>query len=208
MLRKRLWVFGVALTIAVILSASAVAFSVFRAPSSPRLAKMSNSGARVAVSSLPASQISDLRRSNIKASEVRLVGERAETQFFTALSDSGQPCFLTSRSDAPRPEFSVVACLGSGNAEVPSASQPIVDFSAWTKPPGDPTFRSTWLTGLAADSVAEVGLERNGRLVHRTPVIGNVYATGRLDIPATALVALDASGDVLYRRSMVIGQAP
>jgi hypothetical protein len=160
------------------------------------------------VSTLPASQISDLRRSKINASEIRFVGERAETQFFTALGDNGQPCFLTSRSDAPRPEFSVVACLGSGSTNVPSASTPLVDFSAWMKPAGDPTFRATWLTGFATDNVAEVRLEHNGQVVHRTPVVQNIYATARLDIPASTLVAADKSGNVVYRRAMVIGEAP
>jgi hypothetical protein len=208
MLRKRIWLFCATLIVAIIVSTSAVAFSAFREPSSPRLGQMSNSGERVAVSTLPASQINDLRRSNIKASEIRLVGERAETQFFTALGDDGQPCFLTSRLRAPRPEFSVVACLGSGSADVPSASTPLVDFSAWMKPAGDPTLRATWLTGFAADHVAEVRLEHNGQVVHRTPVVQNVYATPKLDIPATALVAADESGNVVHRRSMVIGEAP
>jgi hypothetical protein len=53
--------------------------------------------------------------------------------------------------------------------------------------------------GVAADGVASVGLlERDGAMVERLPVRGNVYGAESLPTRAgVRLVALDASGDIL-----------
>jgi hypothetical protein len=181
--------------LAVAASITSVALSSRNAPL-PRLDGMSNPG--TPVSTLAKSQLDDLARSGVN-SDVRLFGKRAGISFYTATSN-GQPCFLTSNVEAPRPEFSVVACLGPGSAALPSTSQPIVDFSATVRGPGDTAPHINWLAGFAADDVAAVAVVEVGGAMKTTPVTNNIYAARQITSKQiTAVVALDKNKNVIYR---------
>jgi hypothetical protein len=162
---------------------------------------MSNVGQPLAV--LPPTQARDLKLSGI-GSEVRYLGTRGGTSFYTGQSLSGGPCFLTSRNGAREPEFSVVACLAAGTNPVPSLEVPVVDFSALYKGPADRLPRVQWFAGFASDDVSRIGIVDESGRVYSTPVVANVYgANGPTPLRAQALVAYDRSGSELYRRSLV-----
>lgn len=181
---------------------SGAALSELRGQDSPRLKQISNPGSTVAAGDLSASQLAELTSSEVAVPSLRLLDNREGTRFYTAESTKGQPCFLTSRSDAPRREFSVVACLGAGEALVPSEDRPLVDFSAARRAPGSLLPEVQALTGFAADGVASVALVDEAGQLHSVPVRNNVYVSDELSgITAQALVALDRSGNVVYRRS-------
>ena len=201
-MRKKIWI-GIAIgLLAIGGSAAALAFSAGNRADSPRLNLISNQGQVVA--SLPTSQVNELHESGI-TSGVRLLGERAGISFYTA-QKNGQPCFLTSNREAPRPEFSAVACLGAGTSSMPSAKEPLVDFSAIVERPGDPAPRLTWFAGFAADSVAAVGIVSPDGHVTTTPVVANIYADrGARGELARAIIALDASNREVFRRTFSFG---
>lgn len=165
-----------------------------------RLARMSNTGTETTLFS--PTQASELRGSDIGLS-VSSLGERNGVSFYTAVSDRGQPCFLTSRAEAPRAEFSTVACLGEAASLVPSRARPLVDFSAFRQTAGETLPKVSWLTGFAADEVSSVGVIDQSGGVHAVSVRDNIYASR--DVPGlrvTALVAYSASGTEIYRQSL------
>jgi hypothetical protein len=168
-----------------------------------QITTMSNGGEPVAA--LSARQMQQMAIIGV-AGGVRLLGARAGTSFYTARSGHGGPCFLTSRSQSDEPEFAVVACTGPKAPALPSSDMPLVDFSALKKAPGERLPRVQWLSGFAADGVAEVGLVDESGDVHVTPVVRNVYsADGVVSESARAIVALDGAGREMHRMSLAVG---
>ena len=173
------------------------------ASSPSRITTMSNGGEPVAA--LSARQTQQMDISGV-AGNVRLLGARAGTSFYTARSGHGGPCFLTSRSQGHEPEFAVVACTGPEAPALPSADLPIVDFSALKKAPAERLPSLGWLNGFAADGVAEVGVVDESGDVHVTPVVRNVYAAdGVTGERVRAIIAFDGAGRELYRKSLAVG---
>lgn len=66
--------------------------------------------------------------------------------------------------------------------------------------------RLAQVEGIAANEVNRVGIEVGGQLVATTPVQSNVYRFAKNDLPASAeaIVALDASGKMLWRKPVAI----
>jgi hypothetical protein len=186
-----------------------VAVSVFRDDKSPRLGQIASSGRLVAISDLTPRQAAELRRSRVGTDEIRLLGEPGGTQVYVAESTAGQPCFLSSRGDSPNQGFRVVACLGSGEHQVPSEARPVVDFSAGTKRPGEAFVRFEYLAGIAANRISAVGLIDRSGAIFRVPARNNVYGTDDASvrsIDAVAFVAFDARGEEVFRQPLTFGQ--
>lgn len=190
--------------LSIIVSGTALSFGI-PGQSAPRVGAMSNVGAKV--TNLPPSQLQDLQRSGVDA-DIQFLGTRAGISFFIGTSN-GEPCFLTSNSEAPRAEFSTIACLGPGSSRVPSTTEPLVDLSAFLKaavdykPVDDAATHLNWLAGFAADGVAAVGVETVDGSLKSTPVINNIYAARRITSEQiVALVALDKDEQVIYRRAV------
>lgn len=115
--------------------------------------------------------------------------------------------FLTSNREAPRAEFSAVACLGAGRTSIPSQTEPLVDFSAVRKDPGESFATLIWLAGFAADGVAAVGVVSPDGRTHTTPVTNNIYADRSFaSTPAMAMVALDKTDREIYRQEINLGR--
>ncbi len=203
---RRIYVFYSAISAALAAAAvlTGVALSQLGRQESPRLVNVSNPGANIAVATLGASQAAELRGSGIGADHIRLLATREGLRFYTAQSDKGQPCFLTSNDAFNAREFNVVACLGDGSSAVPNDSKPLVDFSAAIKRPQESLMRIQRLAGFAADQIRKVGIIDEGGSVHTVPVVANVYATDVLeDTPARYIVAFDARGKEVYRHRLM-----
>ncbi|HSP70757.1 MAG TPA: hypothetical protein VLN26_00205 [Gaiellaceae bacterium] len=137
-------------------------------------------------------------------SQVAELGERAGFHFYVTRNAGGDFCFAISAAGAADAEHpKVIGCGGEGT--FPSAKVPVLDFSTGLPNGGldrhlsrSPVPR---LLGFATDDVATVAvLDASGDTIASTPVVGNLYAeTGLPQVPASALVALDSSGNELFR---------
>lgn len=102
-------------------------------------------------------------------------------------------------------------CYGVGNASslgvfdgmrCSDASAPFIDFSVIEMSRPNPNeVKLLRVEGIAADGVASIGvIDVTGKVVARTPVIGNVYSMSSPPKGALrGLAALDAAGDVLWQ---------
>jgi hypothetical protein len=132
------------------------------------------------------------------------LAERSGVLFYAVRGKDQRQCFGISASASANPELTTLMCPGGdGPAAFPSPSRPVLDLSPMMGRHGSTLKYFPSMMGFAADGVAEVGVvDREGR-VHTTLVEGNVYFTEDLaDVPAQALVARDAHGEVIWRRDV------
>jgi hypothetical protein len=144
---------------------------------------------------------------------VFLIGTRAGVSFYRVHRADGTNCWAAGNAGAT-PDVTSAACPPDGQSfAFPSAKQPVLDFSEFVAT-GTPANRAdsvpARLAGLAADAVASVALvDASGRVVDRTPVVGNIYATTDLSKKhASQLVAFDAQGHQIYRQCLDRGCQP
>jgi hypothetical protein len=165
----------------------------------PPVGGLSNKGAGVV--SLRGTQAKQLSAWDIDGT-VRGLNSRGRMHFYLGTS-AGRKCYLESNDDAAVPEFSFSACVPS-DSKLLTAEQPLLDFSAYLKSPATGPIRARWLSGIAADGVAAVGiLGLDGSVVAKTDVVSNVYALRDVpDEPISALVAYDSRGVIVFSQEM------
>lgn len=194
------------------LRAAAVVAAVLGAVFVPALAvathyglfDFTNQGQPIDRTQISLSELSALEQSGF-GNEIRRLGERAGVAFYVAPSRSGGRCFSTGSASGPTPKLNYfVGCQRSSADAFPSAKEPILDLSPMKTPNPREVVYVQRLVGFAADGVARVGFVDIGGTVHSTPVVDNIYATdwSTTDVPATAIIALDKEGGVLYRRAL------
>jgi hypothetical protein len=166
---------------------------------------LSNPGTPVPQSAIDAHEASGLDQAGF-APELTRLGERAGLAFYVARSRTGGYCFAISDAAAPTPHFGVAACQNDASA-FPSPAQPIVDLSPLMSAAGSRAASVQRLEGFASDDVAAVEvLDLNGGVIAKAVVSGNFYATERLpEEAASAIVAMDANGSEVFRRSLLRG---
>jgi hypothetical protein len=125
------------------------------------------------------------------------LGTRGDHAYYRGTQSDGSPCYAAGGGS----DVATVACLYS-NEEMPSA---LVDMSTVVIRRSDaPKMHLDSVEGIAADQVAAVGIERADGALVTTPVSGNSYRFDAEAIPAdaVAIVALDASGKILQRKTV------
>jgi hypothetical protein len=192
--RSPLAVVGVVVGLAAAIAAPAIAMS----DRLQDLFGLSNSGSPVATTSLSLDQISAIARIGF-ADGVRKLETRHGIALYVGRTASGALCFATGPADGVNPEFGVLACQGTTPRAFPSPTTPIADFSPMHgQAPSNDVFVSR-LIGFAADGVASVAVRDVNGDLHGATVTGNVYVSEPLHpVAATAIVALDNGGSILY----------
>jgi hypothetical protein len=159
----------------------------------------STEGHPVATSDTPFAQVSGLNAALQELafpSTMQLLDRRDGVSFYGARRNDGTFCFAVDSGAGQG-----VGCDNGTRSGVafPSPQRPILDFSRFSG--------GARLVGFAADGVASVALtDASGTTIASAPVIANVYADVNPPAGAAGVVALDANGSVVYRRSF--SQAP
>jgi hypothetical protein len=195
---KRTALFGLfGLAIAAGLTTAALALG---GGESPARLGFSPTGTPVDAAALSASERTTLQQAGI-APSIRLLREAAGVRFYTGASREGNAtCLITGLALSARPHFGVLACPSS---EFPSAQLPIYDYSPREAALGDRFPHIQYLAGFAADGITSVGVRDEQGDVRWTDVVQNTYASR--DVPAgaaTAILARDKSGEVLYSQRL------
>ena len=92
--------------------------------------------------------------------------------------------------------------VGAGTPRFPSVDNPLLDMSTVGATRNRQTMRYLYVGGIAADGVARVVVkDREGRGLLWLPVRDNVYDSGTMPVPASAvqLDAQDAQGRTVAR---------
>jgi hypothetical protein len=127
------------------------------------------------------------------------LGTRSGVAFYAGRSISGGPCYAVGPVETGG--LGVLSCLPL-SASFPSHDLPILDMSGISGDARTHSMTFLELSGFAADGVARVGLVGVDGAVHEADVRDNIY---HADIPrfqARTLIALDASGQEVFRRSL------
>ena len=193
------------------LRVAAVAAAILAAIAVPTLALadhygilgLSNPGDPVSRASLDPYELGALENYG-GTDDIRRLGERAGVAFYVGRSEDGGLCFATGSAAGPAPKLDhFIGCQANVPDAFPSPEQPILNLGSAFKTTPLPR-QITYilrLGGFAADGVASVGYVDTNGVTHTTPVVDNIYATDWFDedVPAIAIVALDAEGRELYR---------
>jgi hypothetical protein len=154
-----------------------------------------------------AQQLNNLRvadRLGLQPGSTIRLAERSGVVFYTVRGKDQRQCFGISAGPRAKSTFTTLMCpSGDGGTAFPSPSRPVLDLSPIMGRDGSTRLYFPRIKGFAADGVAEVGVvDLDGR-THTIPVEGNVYFAENLaDVAAQALVALDAHGEVVWRREV------
>ena len=122
---------------------------------------------------------------------LQFLARRDGISFYVARKADGVLCFAVDVGAGK-----AVGCdFGSAHGAVfPSPERPVLDLSRFSK--------GARLAGFAADGVSRVALfDASGATIASAPVIDNVYADASPPAGAVGVVALDAGGAVVYRRT-------
>lgn len=193
-----MWRFGLLAAVIAIIAVPTAAF----ADQIGQLLGLSNSGTPVQTSAFDPRQLSALERIGFPTGEVRLLAERAGVNFYAARIATGDYCFAVGFSPGATLSIDALNCSGSTSGGFPSPSDPLADFSRVNGQGGDTYVRT--LAGFATDAVAAINIDdADGKTIYSAPVEENVYAATDLpQTPATSIVALDRSGNTLYRKAL------
>lgn len=137
--------------------------------------------------------------------EVRQVGHEDGITFYAAKSADGHYC--VGIGFAATPSIDALTC-GEAIDDLMKGNLAVEDFSSIAASGGATTV--TRLVGFAnAPAVKVAVLDSNGQVVYSTPIVDGLYAASNLPSqPANAIVGLDASNDVIYRRPLISPPAP
>jgi hypothetical protein len=124
-------------------------------------------------------------------SEGRVLARRDGRTFIEFARAGNGNCYGIQKRDAARFAFT---CW----SDFPSPAHPILDQSVFGADAGEP-IHLIEAQGFAADGVSVIAVEdATGTPIARVPVVANVYRLEGLPKTGVRLVALDASGRVLF----------
>lgn len=137
--------------------------------------------------------------------EVRQVGQEAGITFYAAKNAAGNYC--VGIGFAVTPSIDALTC-GAAIDTFLSGTLAVEDFSSVDSSDGSTSV--TRLAGFANTPVARIAVVgSDGTTLYSTPVVNGVYADSSVpQQPAAAIVALDASDNVIYRRPLIAPPAP
>ncbi len=193
---KRRGLKGAALCFASVLTAVAALGTGRSSTSHASAGYTISAGIPTAISSLSA--ISQKRLAAVDATEVRLLGVMQGRAYYKIKRATGQTCYGAATISAP-PALLDIGCLRGGE-EMPAA---LLDMSGVAIDPATGNVvRIAQVEGIAANEVSEVAMEAGGSTIARIRVTDNVYRFSPGEIPprVDAIVALDASGRVLWKK--------
>lgn len=169
--------------------------------SAQRYDHLANNGVPVVVSERNA----DILRSGGGEPVLNRLAVRGGLTFYAGRGDTGGPCYALGPVETGG--VGALACLRPP-ASFPSPDAPILDMSGASIDPrtGSTTFLG--LSGFAADGVASVGVIGADGVLHDAEVRDNVYYADLPRLQAKALIAVDASGEEIFRRSTVSQVVP
>lgn len=152
-----------------------------------------------------AQQLNNVRvadRLGLQPGSTMRLAERSGVVFYSVRGKDQRECFGMGSGDVAETYETLVCPSPDDPVPFPSPSRPVLDLSPMMGHEGSTRVYFPRIIGFAADGVAEVGfVDLDGR-THTTPVEGNVYFAENLaDVPAQAQIALDAQGDVVWRRA-------
>jgi hypothetical protein len=134
---------------------------------------------------LPPNDIRTKRLHGSRITDLTLLGTIGGRSIYR-VGDSAHPCYGVGNAGTRWP-LGVIVCRNAA-PYFPSRETPLLDFSRVGMDRGHAAMHYIRVEGVAADGVASVGLlERDGAMVERLPVRGNVYgAESRPRAPAFA----------------------
>lgn len=133
------------------------------------------------------------------ARTVAILDTRGDRTFYRIAAANGDTCYAMGDAGFPR-QLGLVGCLDGDKL-----TTPLIDMSTIViDPSSGSVVRVARVEGVAADQVARVAIEVNGMRAAETLPTRNVYGFNEDSIPpgATAIVALDSSGAVLWRKPL------
>jgi hypothetical protein len=195
---RRAWRLGLLAAAVAAIAAPAAAF----ADQIGRVLGFSDGGTPVATDRIPTKQLSALEQIGFPAGHVRLLATHAGVSFYAARAADGNYCFAIGFDQDGTPSIDALACQGGAIGSFPSTADPVADFSAIDATPAG-TYITT-LAGFATDRVSRVNVvDPAGNVLYSTPVQQNIYAASDIpQHPAAAIVALDNTNTVIYRRQL------
>jgi hypothetical protein len=134
------------------------------------------------------------------------IGERDGTTFYEGTREDGGKCFFTGSGFGGGGLSG--GCLISAQLE-----QPLVDMSGVCVDPATGRGRLGKIEGIAADGIVSVAVVDEEGVLHKTPVVGNIYKMPAADIPndlpcagfkSRAIVALEGNGSQVFTEAIVI----
>ncbi len=137
--------------------------------------------------------------------EVRQVGQQAGITFYAAKNASGNYC--VGIGFAATPSIDALTC-GPAIDNLVNGTLDVEDFSSIDSTAGSTSV--TRLAGFANRLAVRIAVvDSDGSTLYSTPVVNGLYADSAvLQQPAAAIVALDASNKVIYRRPLIPPPAP
>lgn len=160
-----------------------------------------NHGTTVPASAFPSPWAAALVRDPAYGNgEVRQVGQDDGITFYAAKSADGHYC--VGIGFAVTPSIDALTC-GPAIDDLMKGNLAVEDFSSIAASGGTTTV--TRLAGFAnAPAVRVAVLDSEGQTLYSRPVVDGLYAASTLPPqPANAIVGLDASNDVIYRRPLI-----
>lgn len=154
-------------------------------------------------SKIPGEQLGLTSRQRLAAlgvDEISVLGANGDRSYYKLRRTTGETCYAAAERTSP-PMLLDIGCL-SDTEEIPYA---LIDMSGIViDPDTGAVVRVAHVEGVAANEVSAVGVEVGGRIAVTTPVRKNVYRFDRDKLPADAgaVVALDATGNVLWRKEL------
>lgn len=127
------------------------------------------------------------------------LGTRAGMTYYAGPGATGGKCYAIGPANTGG--IAVLSCLDPV-APFPSEDAPILDMSGMAGDPGTHSVTFLELSGFAADGVAKVGLIDVNGVLHGAEVRDNIYYADLPQVPARALVAVDGSGQEIFRRPL------
>jgi hypothetical protein len=148
------------------------------------------------------------QRAGVNLGSARQVGQQDDTTFFIAdgTHNANERCFIVAHGAGAATSPGITACGDANKISFPP-QVPLLNLSTFAVTQGSGEYPMlTRLQGFAGEGVAAVGVVDVNGAVHRTPVIGNVYAKRNpVKAPVTALLALSRSGKTLYTIAIGVG---
>jgi hypothetical protein len=169
-------------------------------PPRPTFDHVSNAG--TPVPSLAAQDVDALTRGGAEARLSRL-GQRGSRAFFAApAAGRGGLCYGVGSASTGHLTALLCPSPDSTAPTFPARSAPVLNFSAVEMDPRSGALRFLSLAGIAADGVDRVGVIDMNGVLHAAKVVGNIYDS---DLPsavsAAAIIALDSSGNEIFRKT-------
>ena len=168
-----------------------------------------NQGTTVPASAFPSPWVASLVRDPAYGNgQVRQVGQENGITFYASKTAAGSYCVgVGGLGSGTAPSIDALTC-GTAIDSLMNGTLAVEDFSSIDASNGATTV--TRLAGFAnAPAVKIAVVDSSGQTLYSTPVVDGLYASsGVPQQPAAAIVGLDASDNIIYRRPLITPPPP